>query len=116
MALNNGKHIVEEIEGIRCSIVEKNITSEERLAFLTKLLKHNGYNILVREEPAIEGAAEKKYTIGVADILFNPVVDVYKRRLKSETGHKVTPAYWLQLSAKETEEEVNYWDFESVKK
>jgi hypothetical protein len=38
------------------------------------------------------------------------VVDVYKRSLKSFSGKKVTPAYWLQQSDKETEAEVNYWD------
>jgi len=42
-------------------------------------------------------------------LMFNPVIDVYKRRLKSLTGKKVTPAYWLQQSDAETEQEVNYW-------
>jgi hypothetical protein len=115
MALNNGKHIVEEITGVRCTIVEKNIP-ENRLNFLTDLLKHNGYETMVQEEPLIEGTTEKHYTLGITDILFNPVIDVYERRLKSKTGHKVTPAYWLQISSKETEAEVNYWDFETVKK
>jgi hypothetical protein len=115
MSLKSGKHIVEEIDGVRCTIVEKNIT-ESRLNFLTDLRKHNGYETKVREEPAIDGAVEKLFTLGVTDILFNPLVDVYKRRLKSKTGLKVTPAYWLQISSKETEAEVNYWDFESVKK
>lgn len=115
MSLKSGKHIVEEIDGIRCTIVEKAIP-ENRLNFLTDLLKHNGYETMVNEEPPTEGATEKLFTLGVTDILFNPLVDVYKRRLKSETGLKVTPAYWLQISSKETEAEVNYWDFESVKK
>jgi hypothetical protein len=44
-------------------------------------------------------------------MLFNPVIDVYKRSLKSLSGKKVTPAYWLQESDKESEAEVNYWSF-----
>jgi hypothetical protein len=31
--------------------------------------------------------------------------------LKSISGKRVTPAYWLQESEKETEAEVNYWNF-----
>jgi hypothetical protein len=42
-------------------------------------------------------------------MLFNPVVDIYKRDLKSLSGKRVTPAYWLQESTKEGEAEVNYW-------
>ena len=44
-------------------------------------------------------------------MLFNPVVDVYKRDLISPSGKRVTPAYWLQESTKEGETEVNYWDY-----
>jgi hypothetical protein len=42
-------------------------------------------------------------------MLFNPVVNVYKRDLISASGKRVTPAYWLQESTDETEEAVNYW-------
>jgi hypothetical protein len=58
--------------------------------------------------------AEGKITLGVTDLLFNPVIDVYKRRLRSFTGHKVTPAYWLQLSDTETIDEVQYWKKSSM--
>lgn len=105
MALNNGKHLVEEIDGVRCSVVEKG-ASQERAGFLKKLLELNGYEVKTESE----GEAGT-FKIGVTDLLFNPVVDVYKRHLKSLTGHKVTPAYWLQQSDKETEAEVHYWDF-----
>ena len=105
MALNKGKHIVEEIDGVRCSLVEKGV-SPERAEFLKKLLELNGYEV----KTVSEGDAGT-FKIGVTDLLFNPVVDVYKRRLKSLTGHKVTPAYWLQESDQETEAEVHYWDF-----
>ncbi len=105
MALNKGKHIIEEIDGVRCSLVEKGV-SPERTEFLRKLLELNGYTV----KTASEGESET-FKIGVTDLLFNPVVDVYKRRLKSVSGKKVTPSYWLQESDKETEAEVHYWDF-----
>jgi hypothetical protein len=106
MALNKGKHIVELMDGVRCSVVETG-ASAERVEFLKKLLLLNGYQVKV----VAEGEDGVSFKIGVADLLFNPVVDVYKRRLKSFTGKRVTPAYWLQQSDKETEAEVNYWTF-----
>jgi len=105
MPLNKGKHIVEEIDGVRCSVVETGATAE-RVEFLKKLLELNGYT--VKTAPDKEEGLLK---IGVTDLLFNPLVDDYKRRIKSFTGKKVTPAYWLQESDKETEAEVNYWNF-----
>ena len=105
MTLNKGKHIVEEIDGTRCSLVEKG-ASAERVEFLKKLLTINGYTVKTVAE-----ADTLTFKIGVTDLLFNPVIDVYERRLKSISGKRVTPAYWLQESDKETEAEVNYWDF-----
>ena len=104
MALNKIKPVVEEIDGIRCIIVEAGV-GEERLSFLKKLLEHNSYTVQVKV------AEDNTSTIGVTDLMFNPVLDVYKRRLKSLTGKKVTPAYWLQISDAETEDEVNYYHF-----
>ena len=114
MPLNSGKHIVEEIEDVRCSIVEKGAT-QERVDFLKGLLELNGYEVKILKEAEVEGQPAS-FTLGVTDLLFNPVVDVYKRRLKTKAGHKVTPAYWLQLSSNETEAEVNYWNFKPSKK
>lgn len=105
MPLNKGKHIVEEIDGVRCSLVETGATAD-RVEFLKKLLELNGYDV-----KSVQEGENPTYKIGVADLLFNPVVDVYKRRLKSFTGKRVTPAYWLQQSTSETEAEVNYWKF-----
>ncbi|MBA4410893.1 MAG: hypothetical protein Q8S54_16535 [Bacteroidota bacterium] len=105
MPLNKGKHIIEEIDGTRCSLVEKGI-SPERMEFLKKLLEINKYSVKVASE-----GETGTFKIGVTDMLFNPVVDVYRRSLMSPSGKKVTPAYWLQESDKETEAEVNYWDF-----
>ncbi|MBL7966704.1 MAG: hypothetical protein JNK09_06855 [Prolixibacteraceae bacterium] len=103
MPLNKGKHLVEEIDGARCSVVEK-VVSPERTEFLKKLLELNGYTVKIASE-----GETGTFKIGVTDLLFNPVIDVYKRRLKSFSGKKVTPAYWLQQSDQETEKEVNYW-------
>jgi len=105
MPLNKGKHIVEEIDGVRCSVVETGATTE-RIEFLKKLLELNNYTVKTAPDK-VEGFLK----IGVNDLLFNPLVDVYKRRLKSFSGKKVTPAYWLQQSDEETEAEVNYWTF-----
>ena len=102
MSLNQIKPTIDEINGKRCVVVEKSI-GKERADFLTKLLIHNGYDV----ETSVDDAS--LITLGVTDLLFNPVLDVYKRRLKSFTDHKVTPAYWLQTSDKETIDEVEYW-------
>ncbi|MFA6401736.1 MAG: hypothetical protein WCX31_08945 [Salinivirgaceae bacterium] len=102
MALNKIKPIVEEFEGVRCIVVESGITAE-RADFLTKLLNHNGYEVKKTASP------ENTINLGVTDLLFNPVLDVYKRRLKSLSGKRVTPAYWMQKTDAETEHEVNYW-------
>ncbi|MFN8254661.1 MAG: BRCT domain-containing protein [Bacteroidales bacterium] len=104
MTLNKIKPVIEELDGERCVIVETGI-NQERATFLRKLLEHNGFT--VKEKLAEDNTT----SLGVTDLMFNPVLDVYKRRLKSFSGKRVTPAYWLQLSDAETEEEVNYWNF-----
>ena len=104
MTLNKGKHLIEVIEEVRCTVVEKGITAE-RAQFLKNILELNGYEVKTSTDPATS-----TITLGVTDILFNPVIDVYERRLKSPSGKRITPAYWLQQSEKETEEEVNYWN------
>ncbi|HRY97750.1 MAG TPA: hypothetical protein P5550_01705 [Bacteroidales bacterium] len=107
MSLNKGKHIVEEIGGVRCTLVEAGI-SAERATFLKRLLEHNGYEVKMEKDSGEEGP--ETFRLGVTDLLFHAVVDVYKRRLVSLSGKRVTPAYWLQLSEAETEEEVNYYN------
>ena len=104
MTLNKIKPVIEEIDGERCVIVEIGI-NKERATFLRKLLEHNGFTV---KEKTSEDAT---ISLGVTDLMFNPVLDIYKRRLKSFSGKKVTPAYWLQISDAETEAEVNYWNF-----
>ena len=95
MAINNAKHIVNEIDGIRCTIVESGSTPE-RAAFLHQLLEFN--NLEVKKQvvqPDTEGG-EPKYNIGVTDLIFNPVFVIYERGLKTPEGGIVTPGYWKQ--------------------
>ena len=49
MALNNAKHIVSEINGIRCTIVETGATLD-RVAFLSELLTLNNLEIKEMQE------------------------------------------------------------------
>lgn len=99
MAINNAKHIIGEINGIRCTIIETGIPLE-RAAFLKDLLSTNNLEVLELKEPNDDPAAEAKYTIGVADVVFNPVFAVYERQLKTPTGEPVTPGYWNQECTK----------------
>jgi len=93
MTLNNAKHIVSEIDGVRCTIVETGITLD-RLAFLTDLLQFNNFDVKEMKVPSEVEGEEPKYTIGVTDLVFNPVFAVYERSLKTREGKIVTPAYW----------------------
>lgn len=94
MAINNAKHIIGEIDGVRCTIIETG-ASLERAAFLSDLLSFNNLEVKeMQENPGAEG--EPKYTIGVTNLTFNPVFAIYERRLKTREGVVVTPAYWNQ--------------------
>jgi hypothetical protein len=95
MAINNAKHIIAEIDGARCTIVESG-ASLERSAFLSDLLSFNNLEVKEMQELSEETGAEKGYTIGVTDLLFNPVFAIYERQLKTKEGSIVTPGYWKQ--------------------
>ena len=95
MAINNAKHIVNEINGVRCTIVESG-ASMERVAFLTDLLEFNNLQVMEMEEISDTPAAETKYNIGVTDLEFNPVFAIYERQLQTREGSFVTPGYWKQ--------------------
>jgi len=95
MAINNAKHVVSEIDGIRCTIVESG-ASLERAAFLRDLLEFNNLEVKEMKEPSEVQGEETKYTIGVTDLLFNHVFAIYERQLKTREGSKVTPGYWNQ--------------------
>ena len=106
MTLLKGKHIIKEIEGIRCSVVE-NGTTKSRVDFLKELLELNGYEVKVDEIPAKEEGADSTYIIGVTSMVFNAVIAVYQRLLLNKEGQKITADYWNQKTA---EIEPNYWD------
>ena len=99
MPLDKGKHTVEELNGTRCSIVEKGVNAE-RMAFIKEILEFNKYEVMVQEEKRDTEESPVTYTIGVTDLLFNIVIAVYQLRLKLKDGRMVSPAYWNQWAEK----------------
>ena len=96
----NPYHTVEEINGVRCSVVEKKI-SEERAMFLKKVLEYNKLNVQTIK------AEDGTYTIGVDNIIFNPVHAIYNRSLKTLEGKVLTPAYWFGTQ----QQNEYYWNY-----
>lgn len=92
-----GKHAFGSIEETRVTFVEKKIP-EERKDFLKKLLEHNGFEVVLQEEKRKTEEEPQLYTVAVTDMVFNPTVWVFERRLKTFDGKKVTQAYWTQAS------------------
>ncbi len=99
MPLDKGKHSVEEINGIRCSVVEKGV-SAERLAFIKAILEFNHYSIQVQEDKRESEETPLTFTIGVSDLTFNIVIAVYQMKLKLKDGRCISPAYWNQWTDK----------------
>ena len=106
MPLNKYSHKIIEVDGKRYSVVEDNVT-KVRMEFLKNLLEHNGFVVITPQDENDNGL----YTIAVTDILFNTILYVYERRLKTLDNKIVTPAYWLQKSKKGAEkgEPDFYW-------
>jgi len=119
MAINKN-HEFEELDGVKCGIVEKNV-SPERVAFLKKILEYNKFTVVVVPSPppkvaaapvvkAAEGeatppppppaepipATPQTFTVGVTDYTFNTINAIFGRLLKTPDGHIVTLAYWQQ--------------------
>lgn len=128
MAINQN-HLFEELEGIKCAIVEKN-APEPRVEFLRNLLTWNGYTVVVvpspppktapvsvapaapaatTQEAATPAPAPQSYTVGVTDLTFNPTNAIFGRLLRTPEGHIVTLAYWRQQE-KESHDEVPYFE------
>ena len=129
MAINKN-HEFEELNGVKCGIVEKN-ASPERVEFLKKLLEFNHYTVVTIPSPppkvaaapvvkAVEGSdaplpatpspvLPETFTIGVTDYTFNPVNAIFGRSLKTPDGHIVTLAYWEQ-EEKVSHDEVPYYE------
>ncbi len=96
MALS-GKHTFGSIGETRVTFVEKKV-DENRRDFLKILLEHNGFEVIINEEKRKTEEEPQLYTVAVTDMVFNPTIWVYERKLKTVDGHKVTPDYWNQLS------------------
>lgn len=111
MAINKN-HLFEELNGIKCALVET-LADSARVGFLTPLLQHNGYTVVVvpatppksSSKPADPAALAEEtpletppqlFTIGVTDVMFNPTNAIFGRFLKTPEGHVVTLAYWQQ--------------------
>lgn len=99
------KHIVEEINGVRCTVVEKGV-SKSRVDFLKELLGFNKFEVQVAEDKKENEDAPQLFTIGVTDLVFNPVIAVYEMSLKVPGGKRVSPAYWDQKTTEIIDE---YW-------
>jgi len=90
----------------RVTFVEKKIDAQ-RMDFLKKLLEINGFEVLVSEEKRKSEDEPQLYTIGVTDMVFNPTVYVFQRRLKTLDGeHIVNQEYWNQQSE---DSKPQYW-------
>jgi len=92
-----GKHSFGSIGETRVTFVEKKI-DQDRMTFLKKLLEHNGFEVLVEEEKRNSEEDTQLYTLGVTDMVFNPTVYVFERKLNTFDGRKVTQDYWMQRS------------------
>ncbi len=123
MAINKN-HEFEELDGIKCGIVEKNV-SADRAAFLKKILEFNHFEVMVVPSPAPKAApkpaaegetsvaepvqAPTSFTVGVTDYTFNSINAIFGRLLKTPEGKIVTLAYWQQKEAI-SNDEVPYFD------
>jgi hypothetical protein len=131
MALNKN-HEFEELNGVKCGIVEKNV-KPERVAFLKSILELNGFTVVVVPSPPPKVAPVPKpantegvpppetpnpepeikipetFTVGVTDYTFNSINAIFGRQLKTRNGHFVTLAYWNQED-NSSNDEIPYYE------
>ena len=130
MAINKN-HEFEELNGVKCAIVEKNAT-QERVDFVKPLLEFNKYSVVIVPGPppkvapvapatatTPDSSAETvapaaplppaSFTIGVTDVTFNPINAIFGRLLKTKDSHIVTLAYWQQKE-KVAHDEIPYFE------
>jgi hypothetical protein len=140
MAINQN-HLFEELNGVKCAIVEKNV-SPVRVDFLRRLLEANRFTVIVVPSPPPKAAPAtpappaptpvdpatptpaapapaapsppaappppETFTVGVTDVMFNPINAIFGRLLRTPDGHTVTLAYWQQKDA-ESHDETPYF-------
>ena len=107
MAINQN-HTFEELNGVKCGIVEKNVTPA-RVDFLKRILEYNRYTVVIAQSLPPKGAAPdapapETFTVGVTDTTFNPVNAIFGRLLRTPDRHVVTLAYWQQKDAASNDE------------
>ena len=137
MAINKN-HEFEELNGIKCAIVERTVT-KERADFLKQILEYNHFTVVIIPTPppakaipqggtkptpaAVPATGEnvqavptpppelqpETFTVGVTDVTFNSINAIFGRLLKAPGGHIVTLAYWQQKE-KESHDEIPYFD------
>ena len=122
MAINQN-HLFEDLNGVKCAIVEKNVAAE-RVDFLRRILEYNRFTVVVVASPPPKAAtmpaasaapvpappaAPATFTVGVTDVMFNPVNAIFGRLLKTPEGHIVTLAYWQQKE-NQSDDEKPYFD------
>ncbi len=129
MAINKN-HEFEELDGVKCGIVEKNVLPE-RVAFLKKILEYNKFTVVVVSSPPPKVAAvtvvktedaepapapveptpiaAETFTVGVTDYTFNTINAIFGRLLHTPDGHIVTLAYWQQKEAM-SHDEIPYYE------
>lgn len=125
MAINKN-HEFEELDGVKCAVVEKNVT-EERVAFLKDLLEYNKFTVVVVPSPTPKAAPAPKsaegeavppppeppkpttFTVGVTNVAFNAINAVYGRLLRTRDGRVVTAAYWQQKESI-SQDEIPYYE------
>jgi len=126
----NKNHEFEELEGVKCGIVEKNVTPD-RVEFLKRLLTFNGFTVVsaptpapkVVAKPVVKAAdgeelppppppppAPETFSVGVTDYTFNSINAIFGRMLKTPAGHVVTLAYWQQQETA-SNDEIPYYEY-----
>ncbi len=124
MAINKN-HLFDDLDGIKCAIVETNVIPQ-RVEFLKQLLEYNNYKVVVvpspppktapppkpaeveTEQPVTVPEIPETSTIGVTDVSFNAINAIFGRTLKTKTGHIVSLAYWQQKEAISNDEKPYY--------
>ncbi|MBT8254541.1 MAG: hypothetical protein HKN00_02470 [Flavobacteriaceae bacterium] len=102
----SGKHMFGSIDETRVTFVEKGVDADRR-DFLKALLEHNGFEVVIKEDKRKTEEDPQLYTVAVTDMVFNPTIWIFQRKLKTFDGHKVTRGYWHQ----ETEDtKPQYWN------
>jgi len=124
MAINKN-HEFEDLNGVKCAVVEKNV-KPDRTAFLKNLLEFNRYTVIAVPSPAPKAPAPvapkegeppppppipqpETFTVGVTDVTFNSTNAIFGRLLHTKDGHVVTLAYWQQKD-KQSNDEVPYFE------